>query len=96
MNDMNSLYISATTSSLTAYGLYAVPVSSSSVEAPKNLGDANCDGKITIADVIVVKSYLSNNSSALTEAGKLNADVDGNGISKSDADMILKMVVGLA
>ncbi|MBQ9541283.1 glycoside hydrolase family 5 protein [Ruminococcus sp.] len=27
MNDMNSLYISATTSSLTAYGLYAVPVS---------------------------------------------------------------------
>ncbi|MBR3970900.1 MAG: dockerin type I repeat-containing protein [Ruminococcus sp.] len=51
-------------------------------------GDANCDGKVSIADATAILQALGNNDSfALTKQGELNADVidAGGGLSAADA-----------
>ena len=51
-------------------------------------GDANCDGKVDLADVVLVKSYLLNSSKyAISDKGLANADVEktGNGLNANDA-----------
>ena len=60
-------------------------------------GDANCDGRVTISDVVATAHYVLNrNKHPLTEQGLLNADVDGDSnVTKNDALIIQKMVVGL-
>ncbi len=51
-------------------------------------GDANCDGKVTVADAIAVESYLKGEFS-LTEQGLINADANRDGmISMPDAKLI--------
>lgn len=57
------------------------------------LGDANCDGFVTIADsTLILQSLTNKDEYTLTEQGKYNADVYGNldGISASDALEIQK------
>ena len=54
---------------------------------PTLLGDANCDGKVTIADAAAILQYLANpDKYSLSAQGKKNADVDAKlGITVSDA-----------
>ena len=51
-------------------------------------GDANCDGKVDLADVVLVKSYLLNSAKySISATGLANADVEktGNGLNANDA-----------
>lgn len=68
-------------------------------------GDANCDGKVTIADAILIMQYLSNpdkygpGGSApghITSQGMKNGDVEGNGngITNMDALEIQGFLMG--
>lgn len=62
------------------------------------LGDANCDGERTIADVVAVSAYVSNaTKNSLSELGIANADVVGNndGLSANDAFAIQQFVTGV-
>ncbi len=55
-------------------------------------GDANCDGKVTIADSTAILQSLGNNDKyGLSKQGTINGDVDGNtGITAADALAIQK------
>jgi hypothetical protein len=56
-------------------------------------GDANCDGKVSIADATAIFQSLGNpDKYALSNEGKNNADVadKGNGITVEDAILIQK------
>ena len=56
-------------------------------------GDANCDGRVTIADATTILQALGNaDEYALSEQGAANADVNGEtGISADDAVVIQKI-----
>ena len=68
-------------------------------------GDANCDGKINLADVVLIMQSLSNpdkyglNGNApthITRQGMLNGDISGNdGITNLDALTIQKFMLEL-
>lgn len=60
-------------------------------------GDANCDGKVTIADATAILQSVGNNDKyGLSEQGTLNGDVDSSdGITASDAIVIQKIDAGL-
>ncbi len=53
-------------------------------------GDANCDGRINVADAVAVLQYVANQKKYdLGEQGILNADIDGSiGITGTDARVI--------
>ncbi len=52
-------------------------------------GDANCDGTVDIADVVIVKCYLLNAKNySLSAVGLANADVQGNGNGLNTNDII--------
>ena len=56
-------------------------------------GDANCDGKVTIADATAILQSLGNpDKYNLSEQGAANADVDGSvGVTAADAVTIQKL-----
>lgn len=56
------------------------------------VGDANCDGKLTIADATAILQHLGNEDKySLSDEGKINGDVDGiPGITSNDALSIQK------
>ena len=59
-------------------------------------GDANCDGKVNMADAVLIMQTLANpDKYKLTEKGKVNADMDGDGITNADALAIQKMLLKL-
>ena len=61
-------------------------------------GDANCDKKVDIADVVIIKCYLINNKEySITQQGLINADVNerGNGINIQDSLATLKYILKL-
>ena len=61
-------------------------------------GDANGDGAVDVADVVLVKCYLINSESySMTKQGAANADVQGksNGINVQDVIAIQKYVLKL-
>lgn len=58
-------------------------------------GDINCDGKVTIVDVIMTNKVLLGADTA-TELGRSNANVNGDDqLTASDSLQILKSLVGL-
>lgn len=61
------------------------------------MGDANCDGVITIADATAVLQAVGNpDKYELTENGKKNADVDGqSGVTGNDAYVIQLVEIGV-
>lgn len=62
--------------------------------APTLLGDANCDGKVTIADATAILQSLGNpDKYGLSEQGAANADIadTGNGVTPEDAVAIQKI-----
>ncbi len=66
-------------------------------DEPKQIkGDANNDGQVDMADVVLIMQSLANpNKYQLTEQGRINADMDGNGITVADAQAIQMMLLGL-
>ena len=55
-------------------------------------GDTDCDGKVNINDAILVMQSIANpDKYKISEQGKANADIDGNGITLSDALAIQEM-----
>ena len=72
---------------------------------PRKAGDTNCDGKVELADAILIMQALANpnkygtNGTAerhLTETGKLNGDVDKDveGLTPNDALKIQEYLLG--
>ncbi|WP_295067902.1 dockerin type I repeat-containing protein [Ruminococcus sp.] len=67
-------------------------------------GDANCDGEVDMSDVVLVMQALANpnkyglNGNAehhLTAQGKLNGDMNGDGLTVGDAQAIQKKLLGI-
>ena len=67
-------------------------------------GDTNCDGSVDMADVVLIMQALANpnkygiNGTAdhhLTEQGKLNGDMDGDGLTVGDAQAIQLKLLGI-
>ena len=61
-------------------------------------GDANCDGKVTVSDAILVARVVAEDKTAtITDTGRKQADMDGvEGLSSDDTIAILKKLAGLA
>ena len=66
-------------------------------EQKSTSGDANCDGKVNVADSVAVLQFIVNRSKyALSEEGKNNADCDGRpGITGLDSIAIQRFDAGL-
>ncbi len=67
-------------------------------------GDANCDGKVNMADVVIIMQSIANpdkynlngaDATHITLQGITNGDMDGNGITNYDAVVIQKKLLGL-
>lgn len=74
------------------------PTTAPSLEGQILLGDANCDGNVTIADSTAILQYLGNEDKyGLSPLGKLNADVTGgkDGITGQDAIFIQMVDAGI-
>ena len=56
LSDMKNLFVSATRSQLTAYGLYAVP--KEGLPQPELVGDVNSDGTLDVLDLVALQKYL--------------------------------------
>jgi aryl-phospho-beta-D-glucosidase BglC (GH1 family) len=100
IDDMDNLFLSATMKELTAYGLYAVPVSGSGEviettpsEKETLLGDVNCDKNVNCFDFVSMKNYLIK-SEDMTGQAFINSDMDENGvIDVRDAVLLKKFIV---
>ena len=58
-------------------------------------GDANFDHRMDMADVVFVMQCLANpDKYRFTEQGRINADMNGNGITVADAQTIQLMLLG--
>ena len=74
------------------------PSTNAPTTAVKLYGDANNDGKVTIADATAIYQSIGNpDKYALSATGKANADVigNGNGVTADDAITIQKVYAGL-
>ncbi|MBR5683240.1 MAG: hypothetical protein IKW96_08180, partial [Ruminococcus sp.] len=67
-------------------------------------GDTNCDGQLDMGDAVLIMQALANpnkygeDGSAenhLTAQGKVNGDMDGDGLTVGDAQKIQKKLLGL-
>ena len=59
---------------------------------PTLSGDVDCDSKVNINDAVFVMQSIANpDKYKISEQGKANADIDGNGITLSDAIAIQEM-----
>ena len=67
-------------------------------------GDANCDGQVDLSDAVMIMQALANPNKYgidgtaevhLTEQGKANADMNGDGLTVGDAQAIQKKLLGL-
>ena len=68
-------------------------------------GDTNCDGQVDMGDAVLIMQALANpnkygeNGTAenhLTPQGKINGDMDGNGLTVGDAQSIQLVLLGIA
>ncbi len=67
-------------------------------------GDTNCDGQVDMADAVLIMQALANPNKYgldgtaekhLTAQGKINGDMDGDGLTVGDALTIQKLLLGL-
>ncbi|WP_303806388.1 hypothetical protein [Ruminococcus flavefaciens] len=59
-------------------------------------GDSNCDEQMDMSDVVLIMQSLANpNKYQLSEQGRFNADMDGNGITVGDAQKIQMKLLGI-
>ena len=68
-------------------------------------GDANCDNQVDLSDSVMIMQALANPNKYgidgtadhhLTEQGKLNGDMDGDGLTVGDAQAIQRQLLGLS
>lgn len=66
-------------------------------------GDANCDEQVDMADVVLIMQAMANPNIyggvapyyyGITELGKLNGDMNGNGLTVGDAQAIQRKLLG--
>ena len=66
------------------------------LDEPDEKGDANCDGNVDMSDAVLIMQSIANPSKyKLTDQGKKNADMDGDGITNGDALAIQKKLLKL-
>ncbi len=71
-------------------------VTSTVKDTTKGKGDANCDGNVDMSDAVLIMQSIANPSKyKLTEEGKANADMNGDGITSGDALAIQKKLLHL-
>ena len=67
-------------------------------------GDSNCDGQVNMSDDVMIMQALANpnkygiegtEENHLTEQGKLNGDMNGDGLTVGDAQEIQRKLLGL-
>lgn len=93
--------VSTTSGSVTVAGGETAPTEPSTKEPTTSgkvlRGDANCDGKVTIADATAILQALGNpDKYGLSDKGKANADVaEPAGVTTEDAIRIQKLDAGL-
>lgn len=84
-----------------AFGAY---VNIKVISAEMIKGDVNCDGQVDFSDVVIIMQALANPDKYgidgtaehhLTEQGKLNGDMDGDGLTVGDAQAIQRKLLGL-
>lgn len=89
---------------LTLTAFTAVPTTALADDINPVKGDANCDGTVDMADAVLVMQALANpdkygeNGTAevhLTPQGISNADMDGDGLTVGDAQMIQSLLLGV-
>ena len=68
-------------------------------------GDANCDSQVDLSDAVMIMQALANPNKYgldgtaehhLTEQGKLNGDMNGDGLTVGDAQAIQRKLLGLS
>jgi hypothetical protein len=60
-------------------------------------GDANCDEQLDMSDAVLIMQALANpNKYSISAQGSFNADINGDGITVGDAQVIQKKLLGLA
>ncbi|MBO6061096.1 MAG: dockerin type I repeat-containing protein, partial [Clostridia bacterium] len=77
-------------------GVDQVEFTGSNAETPPTvlLGDVNCDGYITSADISALFAYIMN-AGSLTDQGVLNADLNGDGvITSADVTVLAQLIFG--
>ena len=93
-----------TTTTMTNVQLSDVQSQSINDKQDDNKGDTNCDGAVDMADAVLIMQALANPNkygicgsaeNHLTEQGKLNGDMDGDGLTVGDAQAIQRMLLGL-
>lgn len=97
--------VSTTTTSTTTTVTTTTVTSTTVKNEDVDYGDANCDGTVDLADVVLIMQSLANpdkygingtDPTHLTEQGSLNADCcDGNGVTTNDAVIIQKYLLKL-
>jgi len=71
-------------------------VTSTAIDTTKGKGDANCDGNVDMSDAVLIMQSIANPSKyKLTEEGKANADMNGDGVTSGDALAIQKKLLKL-
>ena len=71
-------------------------VTSTVNDTTKGNGDANCDGNVDMSDAVLIMQSIANPSKyKLTEEGKANADMNGDGVTSGDALAIQKKLLHL-
>lgn len=59
-------------------------------------GDANCDGIVNMADAVTIMQYMANpNKYPISEQGRINGDIDENGLTNADAQAIQLMILNV-
>ena len=86
--------ITTTTTTTTTKTTTTTTTTIPSITKPTLIGDANCDGKVSIADATAMLQSLGNpDKYALSEQGAANADIadTGNGVTVEDAAAIQRI-----
>ena len=80
------------------------PMTTTNTLEPTLKGDVNCDNEVDMADAVMIMQALANPNKYgiegtaehhLTEQGKLNGDMNGDGLTVGDAQAIQKKLLGL-
>ncbi len=88
VSEIVNMYLSASGSEATFYGMYAVPVK----DTPSLRGDINGDGEVSIVDITLLQKYLLK-TAQLEESQFATADLNEDGkINIFDA-VILKRII---
>jgi len=88
VSEIVNMYLSASGSEATFYGMYAVPVK----DTPSLRGDINGDGEVSIVDITLLQKYLLK-TAQLEESQFAIADLNEDGIINVFDAVILKRII---